>query len=331
MYRKQLLNSILTIIVLGLAVHMLLPQIAEFRHSMNVIKNMSIWLIALAFAMQFLSYVGSGYMLRSLVKITGQQLSVVAGIMITLASSSIGLVAGGILGNAASTYRWLHAKHVDRQGALLAGWLPSFFNNVILVLLSFSGVFHLLVVHELSTVQFVGFGLTLAFIAAIMGVAIWGMYYRSEFTAILGGIAHRWASLRKHSFDPSVFKNNIVQMFQSWDLMLTGGWHGPVIGSVLNIMFDALTLYFLFIAAGHKIGFGVLATGYGLPLLLGKISFLPGGVGIVESTMAVLYKGLGVPNAVIVVVVLAYRIVSFWMPTLLGFPLAFFLQRQDSE
>jgi uncharacterized protein (TIRG00374 family) len=87
------------------------------------------------------------------------------------------------------------------------------------------------------------------------------------------------------------------------------------------------TLFLLFIAAGHPVSPGVLLTGYGLPLLLGKVTFLPGGVGIVEGTMAVLYNGLGVPNAVTVLVILAYRIISFWVPSLLGFPLVIYLQR----
>ena len=87
-----------------------------------------------------------------------------------------------------------------------------------------------------------------------------------------------------------------------------------------------LTLYALFIAAGHPVSLGVLLTGYGLPLLLGKISFLPGGVGIVEATMAALYGGLGVPSGVTVVVILIYRLLSFWLPLLLGFPIMLYLQ-----
>jgi hypothetical protein len=87
------------------------------------------------------------------------------------------------------------------------------------------------------------------------------------------------------------------------------------------------TLFLLFVAAGHAVSPGILLTGYGLPLLLGKVTFLPGGVGIVEGTMAALYSGLGVPNAVTVLVILAYRIISFWVPTLLGFPLVIYLQR----
>jgi len=59
----------------------------------------------------------------------------------------------------------------------------------------------------------------------------------------------------------------------------------------------------------------VLLIGYGLPLLLGKAAFvIPGGVGIVEGTMVALYDKLGVPDAVSVIVVLAYRLISFLDP-----------------
>jgi uncharacterized protein (TIRG00374 family) len=61
--------------------------------------------------------------------------------------------------------------------------------------------------------------------------------------------------------------------------------------------------------------------------MVGRVSFLPGGVGVVEGTMAALYGSLGVPGGVTVVVVLTYRVISFWLPTVLGFPLAVYLQR----
>ena len=54
-------------------------------------------------------------------------------------------------------------------------------------------------------------------------------------------------------------------------------------GAFLNISFDMMTLYFLFVVAGFPVSVGVLLTGYGVPLLLGRMAFLvPGGVGVVE-------------------------------------------------
>ena len=114
-------------------------------------------------------------------------------------------------------------------------------------------------------------------------------------------------------------------------MLLAGGWRGPLLGAALNVAFDMLTLYFLFIAARNRVSLGVLLTGYGLPLLMGKMAFMiPGGVGVIESTMAALYTGLGVPKSVAVVVVLAYRILSFWLPLLVGFPLILIMQSRKN-
>jgi len=116
------------------------------------------------------------------------------------------------------------------------------------------------------------------------------------------------------------------------NLILRGGWRGPLLGAVLNVAFDMLTIYLLFIAARHPVSLGVLLTGYGLPLLMGKMAFMiPGGVGVVESTMTALYTSLGVPYSVAVVVVLAYRILSFWLPLILGFPLILILEKQGKD
>jgi len=101
--------------------------------------------------------------------------------------------------------------------------------------------------------------------------------------------------------------------------------------AIANIVFDMLTLFFLFVAAGHNVSLGILFAGYGLPLILGKMAFLlPGGVGVIEGSMVALYDSLQVPNAVSVVVILGYRLFSFWLPTLLGFAAATYLSGKSS-
>ena len=45
--------------------------------------------------------------------------------------------------------------------------------------------------------------------------------------------------------------------------------------------------------------------------------------------MVAIYEGLGVPSAVSVVVILGYRLISFWIPTLLGLPLVLSFRRRS--
>jgi uncharacterized protein (TIRG00374 family) len=323
----RLVRYLVPLVLLGLAVHILLPQIATMERSLQVIEGMKLWAVALAVLAQMLSYLGSGYLLRTLVAVAGQQLSVLRGTVIFTAAASVGLAATGPVGNVATTYRWMRGSGVDAEGATLAGWLPTLFTDATLVIVGIFGLVHLLIAHRLSTVQAVGFGLTLLVLLLVASVATWGVRHRSELTALAVSLAGRWAALRLRSYDPATTETAVARWFSAWDTLRTGGWHGPVLGATLNTTFDMLTLYSLFIAADHPVSPGILLSGYGLPLLLGKVSFLPGGVGIVEGTMAALYDNLGVPDGVTVVVILIYRFLSFWLPLLVGFPLILYLQR----
>jgi uncharacterized protein (TIRG00374 family) len=100
----------------------------------------------------------------------------------------------------------------------------------------------------------------------------------------------------------------------------------PAACSLMVVVFDLLCLRYAFLAAGHSLHISLLLAGYGVPLLLGRASFLPGGIAVVEVAMTALYGGLGVPASIAVVGVLTYRLISFWLPAILGVPIAITLQ-----
>ncbi len=69
-----------------------------------------------------------------------------------------------------------------------------------------------------------------------------------------------------------------------------------------------------------------------MPLLLGKVAFIiPGGVGVVEASMVALYHALGIPSMMAALVVLAYRLLSFWIPSLAGFAVAAWLENRPAR
>jgi len=320
------------LILLGLAVHLILPQISSLEHSYQVIKGMIIWAVVLAIIAQSASYLGSGYLLKALVGLSGSSFSIFKGTIITLAGASLGMVAGGVVGSSAALYRWMKKENVRPEVVTLAGTIPALFNNIVLVSVSLVGLVHLLTVHQLSRLQGISFSLILFFLVSLIGLLVWGLRKRDALASLADRIGHRWARFQRREYQPQKTRDWLVGLFKAADTLLMGGWRGPLLGAALNVAFDMLTLYFLFIAAGHRVSLGILLTGYGLPLLLGKMAFMiPGGVGVIESTMAGLYTGLGVPSSITVVVVLAYRILSFWLPLLLGFPLILVLQRKTTH
>jgi uncharacterized protein (TIRG00374 family) len=61
--------------------------------------------------------------------------------------------------------------------------------------------------------------------------------------------------------------------------------------------------------------------------MLGNLLPLPGGVGGVEGGMIGAFAAFGQPASVALVAVLAYRLVSFWLPTVVGAPAYLALRR----
>lgn len=81
--------------------------------------------------------------------------------------------------------------------------------------------------------------------------------------------------------------------------------------------FDIAVLGVCFHAFGSVVPVAVLVVGYFLGTL-GSLLPLPGGVGGVEGGMIGAFVAFGVPAGSAVIAVLAYRAISFWLPTLPG-------------
>jgi len=169
---------LLLLVFLGLAIHLILPQIVSLEHSIQVIKDMIFWVVGLAMVAQAASYLGSGYLLKTLVQLSGGRLSILSGTAITLASTSFGMVAGGMVGSSAATFRWMQKKDIAPDAATLAGTIPGLFNDLVLLVVTLVGLIHLLAVHQLSHLQAISFGLISGFILGLIALLVWGQRRR---------------------------------------------------------------------------------------------------------------------------------------------------------
>lgn len=324
----QPMQKILLLVILGLAVHLILPQITTLEHSWQQLKSLIPWAVTLAFTAQVLSYVSSGYLLKIILNLSHVAINLWHSTVIVLGAASIGLVAGGLIGSSAAIYHWTNQDGKHSEGATLASILPSILNSIVIVLISIFGLAHLLLTHDLSRTQLITFSSVLFVLVVLIFSSVFFLQHRKLTTSMIIWLGTRSAKFRHKPFVPTHSQEYARKLFSVWDSLRDSNWELMLISALLNVVFDMATLYFLFVAAGHAVNPGVLLTGYGLPLLLGKMAFvIPGGVGVIESSMAALYTSLGVPSTTTVIVVLGYRFISFWLPSLSGFPIAAFLQR----
>src|SRR5205807_5079214 len=90
-----------------------------------------------------------------------------------------------------------------------------------------------------------------------------------------------------------------------------------LLGAVAYWGFDIAVLGLSFRSFGAAVPVAVLVMGYFLGTL-GSLLPLPGGIGGVEGGMIGAFAAFGLPTGRAVVGVLAYRAISFWLPTLPG-------------
>ena len=103
-----------------------------------------------------------------------------------------------------------------------------------------------------------------------------------------------------------------------------------VLGAIVAWGFDIGALWASFRAFGHSPPAAVLVMGYYVGTLANTLP-LPGGIGGVEGGMIGSFLAFGVDGSLAVLAVLAYRTISYWLPTIPGAIAYLRLRRQVSD
>lgn len=324
---------IVPVIVFLFTVFVVLPKITTLQNTIQVLQSMSIWLIVLAFFAEILSYTGSGYLLKVLVTMGNSKFSIFKGVMIYMASSSIGLIAGGWISIAATTYYWVSKNHdVSLEESSLTVFIPNLYNYSLISILTLFCMGYLQLNNGLTKIHIVLYSVVL--LISIVGnvIIVFAMFHRVFVERIVPKTLGYMIRLFKRKYNPLGIRNVLDNVYSGLDMLKKRGWAKPAVGSIMNVGFDMLCLYLIFAAAGYSINIFVLIAGYGFSILIGVAAFfIPGGVGVVESGLVVIYTSLGVPAEISLVVALSYRLFSFWIPSILGFAVLGYLGRRNGK
>lgn len=326
--KRSFFRYLIPLVLIGLAVNLFLPRVADLENTARVLRSMSVWIVCIAAGAQICSYIGSGYLLKVILSLGKSSFSIFRGILITLASSSIGLLMGGWVSSAATTYYWVSKSEDVSEEAALAGFLPGLYNNAVLTMLSFSGLLYLILIHDISRFETIAYSSVLSVFGAVIAVILYGIWHREKLEKALDSILRLFQKIRIFSDASQRMSRFLDNVCSGAALLQKQDWKKPAVGSIINIGFDMLSLYFIFVAAGKPVSLVVLVAGYSIAFILKLMAFfIPGGIGAVESAMVLTFTSLGVPSEVSVVSVLIYRLFSFWIPSMLGFAASLYLRR----
>ena len=121
------------------------------------------------------------------------------------------------------------------------------------------------------------------------------------------------------------FTSKFVEPLSSSYDAIKNGTRGPITlyASGLSILFwliESISIYFILLAFGvETIGFLTIISTYTTSIMLGILSFLPIGIGVVEGTLASFFTIHGIDVSLALTIVVVIRLLTRWCGVSFGF------------
>lgn len=299
--------------------------LADLRRLGDVISHLDTRFILLAVAATTLSYFFNYLAFRGLTRAVACPLGGADLFRIAFASATVSCMfsAGGVSGMTLRLF-FLKRQGIRTHTTLIISLVSTMLNNVVLLLFVVGGFGHLMLRRELSPLQQALTSLIVLLSAGLVAAAFVSLYHRGVLDMLLlmairlaRRVARALPSLRLGRYLPDERLEAFRREFHEAAALITSHRRKiavPFLYLLLEWVAAAAVLYFCFVATGHFMRPWVLAAGFSVGVFIFLISVVPGGLGIMEISMAGLYVSLGVPFEKVVVALLAYRILYYFLP-----------------
>ena len=305
-----------SLLAFALVVHLfVIPQLGGAREALSAVGSVDPYFLAAAtglYALALLVYARLTWLL--LPAGVRPSLSIVFGTI--LASTGVNhVVPGGAATTAAVNYRLLGAAGVPRDALGVALGLQAIGSAVVLNAIlwialaisiptrGFNPVF--------ATAAGIGAILVLAFGAAVIALRCGRVRFADGLVRVLGKIPKVTDDRVRHGVETAAKQVDVLAEDRA-KLMAVLSY------AAANWLFDAAALWVALLAFGTSPGLVGLLVAYGLANVLAVLPLSPGGLGVVEAVLIPTLIGFGVPPAEAAVGVVAYRLISFWLPIPVG-------------
>jgi len=299
--------------------------LADLKQLGSVISNLRTSYLLLAAVTAALSYFFNYLAFRGLVRAADCPVKGGHLFRIAFASATVSYLfsAGGVSGMTLRLY-FLRKQGIRTHTTLIISLVSTMLNNVVLLLFVVVGFGRLLLNGTLNMVQEVFSGLIVVVSSALVGSAFAGLYSRSVLDLVLTAglriLKRIGLLLPSLGFQRRLTDEKLVifrQEFHEATALITSHRRKiavPFLYLVLDWAAAAGVLYFCFLSTGFWINIGTLAAGFAVGVFVFLVSVVPGGLGIMEVSMAGLYVSLGVPLEEALIALVAYRIIYYFLP-----------------
>jgi len=245
---------------------------------------------------------------------------------VTIVGNTVNYIVttGGLSGFAVRMYFFIRMG-VPSGTAVIISLIQTFITNVVLLLCVVFGFGYLLLSHE---VEGVVFGAMAAFLAVsvlattIALMLLWNRRLRRRTLFVLAEMSnafmHRFMPARKPArvkiwrFQRNLNRGIEFLMRRKRHMIMPTLW---IVGDWAATI---MILHSAFWIIGAPVALSIVIVGFSIGIVLSFVSFVPGGLGIMEGSMAAIFVSLAVPLESAVVAVLIFRIAYYFMPMVIS-------------
>lgn len=326
--KKKQISQLIFLAVSVLFIVVFISRFGELSSTIELLWTGS-WVFLLAVVgLQALAIVNKGALYHSIYDYFGAKDTLKRLTLLALSSNFVNLVAptAGLSGMAIFISEAEH-QGMSKSKAIFVNIFAYFLIYTVFTIALLFGLFYLFFVHQLSKyivlTAAILFGMIIIVLVGII-IALEGAarvknvigFIAKIVNSIAGFLQRRKVIINKT--DVHIMGQEVHDSIKTLQRKFKALWL-PVVHVILLEAIDILTLYYLFLEFKYPIYPGALITLYSVGVLFSLISITPSGLGIVEATMILVATGLGVPIELATVVIIGYRIVTFWLPFVSGY------------
>ena len=320
------MNKFIFVVVLFLGVALVILSFGELETILKTLKSGNHWYLLLALTIQLAWFVVVGQMYQSIYRLLGMDDSTLNLSVVAAAAAFVNVVmpTGGMGGIALFAAEARRRGHPSGKATVAAALFLLFDQAAFLVILAM-GLLVLLRRGNLSAGEITASLLLLALALVIAFLLYLG--YRSAVT--LGNVLAKGSRVvnrltqfvihrdylsedRAHAFAHEIAEG-LSGLTEQPNVMLR-----PVLWGLLNKVLLMSILAAAFLAFDVPFSAGTIVGGFSIGYLFLIVSPTPSGIGVVEGLMPLALSSLRVAWSQGVIVTLAYRAVTFWVPLGVG-------------
>jgi len=310
--------------LLGLAAFGAIFFFTDFRELWAVLARANLWLLTLPVLCMVASYLTMARSYQGIAVAAGCPVSMGDMLRITFVANSMNyLVAtGGLSGFAVRMY-FFSRLGMTSQTAVIVSLAQTFLTNCTLLGFVLVGFAYVIASHTLQGSALVAtvILLVLAVIAALIAGLLLlhpGLRRRTLFAIAQGTywVMHRLlpsrAPARTHIWRYQFNLNRGIAFLLSRKRAMLP----PLLYIIADWFLTILILYTSFLTVRYPIEFAQVIVGFSVGIVLSFASLIPGGLGVMEGSMAAVFSSMGVPFETAVVAVLIFRVAYYLLPLL---------------